>query len=240
VGDMTEGGLTDDDYHSKSMGIVMKRRDNAPIVKYVYGGVISLIQQRNTGGGGGGDGGGGIQEAFHFARSAVKDLLAGKVPLRRLTITKSLKAEYKQVPAHKVLADRIGTRDPGNKPASNDRIPFAYVMKPNGKPWPPKTSQGDRIETPAYILEKGLKPDYVFYVTNQIATPVSQVFGIVVDKLPGVKRHQLTAAKTVKDKEELAAELLFGDLIRDANRESNGQKDLRSFFGPTKTKSTLE
>ena len=38
--------------------------------------------------------------------------------------------------AHKVLADRIGERDPGNKPKSNDRIPFMYRVidefEPNG------------------------------------------------------------------------------------------------------------
>ena len=27
----------------KPMGIVLKRRDNAPLVKYVYGGVINII-----------------------------------------------------------------------------------------------------------------------------------------------------------------------------------------------------
>ena len=31
--------------------------------------------------------------------------------------------------AHKVLADRMAERDPGNKPKSNDRIPYAYIDK---------------------------------------------------------------------------------------------------------------
>jgi len=214
-GDMTEGGLEDDDYHRKSMGIVMKRRDNAPIVKYVYGGVIErILNQRN------------IVAAFEFVRQAIRDLLAGKFPMKRLTITKSLRAEYKLVPAHKVLADRIGKRDPGNKPASNDRIPFVYVMQPSGKPWSKTTKQGDRIEMPSYIKEKGLKPDYTFYITNQIAKPVAQVFGLVVERLPGVKSHLVAAAKTSDAREKLAEELLFGDLLRSAS----GQKDIRSWF----------
>ena len=214
-GDMTEGGLEDDDYHRKSMGIVMKRRDNAPIVKYVYGGVIErILNQRN------------IVAAFEFVRQAVRDLLAGKFPLKRLTITKSLRAEYKLVPAHKILADRIGKRDPGNKPSSNDRIPFVYTLQPSGKTWPKDTKQGDRIETPTYLREKALKPDYTFYITNQIAKPVAQVFGLVVDRLPGVKSHLVKAAKTAEAREKLAEELLFGDLIRGAS----GQKDIRSWF----------
>ena len=219
VGDMTEGGLEDSDYHRKSMGIVMKRRDNAPIVKTVYGGVIERILVERD-----------VVSAFTFARQTARDLMAGKFPMKRLTITKSLKAEYKLVPAHKILADRIGERDPGNKPASNDRIPYVYVKNPTGRPYPKDTSQGDRIEIPSYIVEQGLTPDYAFYITNQIAKPVAQVFGLVLEKLPGIKTHQIEAAKKAKDptaaREALAETLLFGDILVAAS----GQKDIRSWF----------
>jgi len=220
VGDMTEGGLEDDDYHRKSMGIVMKRRDNAPIVKYVYGGAIENILARRD-----------IQAAFQFVRQAARDLLAGKFPMKRLTITKSLRAEYKAVPAHKVLADRIGKRDPGNKPSSNDRIPFVYIAPPKGQKAP--ESQGERIETPSFIKEHGLQPDYVFYITNQIAKPVAQVFGLVVEQLPGFRPHMLTNSKKrdpAEAREAVAEELLFGDLLRDARRDAAGQMDLRKWF----------
>ncbi len=223
VGDMTEGGLEDDDYHRKSMGIVMKRRDNAPIVKYVYGGVIENILVKRD-----------IRGAFDFARRAAKELIAGKFSLKRLTITKSLRAEYKcSPPAHKVLADRIGKRDPGNKPSSNDRVPYVFVAPPKGQK--PPENQGDRVETPSYIREHSLKPDYVYYITNQIAKPVSQVFGLVVESLPGYKAHMLSDKRfkkkdPVETRELIAEELLFGDMIRDAQREAAGMKDLRTFF----------
>jgi DNA polymerase elongation subunit (family B) len=227
VGDMTEGGLDDADYHRKSMGIVMKRRDNAPIVKTVYGGVIERILVERD-----------VVSAFTFARQTARDLMAGKFPMKRLTITKSLKAEYKLVPAHKILADRIGERDPGNKPASNDRIPYVYVKSPTGRPYPKDTSQGDRIEIPSYIVEQGLTPDYAFYITNQIAKPVAQVFGLVLEKLPGIKPHQIQAAKKAKDptaaREALAESLLFGDILVAAS----GQKDIRSWF--TKAVTTVD
>jgi DNA polymerase delta subunit 1 len=222
VGDMTEGGLEDRDYHRKSMGIVMKRRDNAPIVKTIYGGAIErILAQRD------------IVAAFDFVRESVRELMAGKVPLKRLTISKSLRAEYKLVPAHKILADRIGQRDPGNKPSSNDRIPFVYIKNPTGNKYAKDVCQGDRIETPTYILDQGLKPDYAFYVTNQIAKPVAQVFGLIVEKLPGVKIHQIETASRAKDpveaREALAESLLFNDLLVAAS----GQKDLRSWFSKT-------
>jgi DNA polymerase elongation subunit (family B) len=203
VGDMSEGDL--DDFHRKAMGIVMKRRDNAQIVKLVYGGVIEKILTDQD-----------IKGAFAFAQKACRDLVAGKYPISKLTITKSLSAEYKtpNPPAHKILAERIGQRDPGNKPSTSERIPYVYIPAPEGS-----TLQGDRIETPTYIKDHGLKPDYAFYITNQIAKPVAQVFGLVVEQLPGVKREDLERIKLSKKpteaRESLAQELLFGALLNE-------------------------
>ena len=49
----------------------------------------------------------------------------GGFPMNDFIITKSLRGYYKnpQGIAHKVLADRMGERDPGNKPKAGDRIP---------------------------------------------------------------------------------------------------------------------
>ena len=146
------------------MGIVLKRRDNAEIVKDVYGGVIDiLINQKN------------IEQSIKYLQKELKKLLDGKFPLEMLVITKSLRGFYKNPDqiAHKVLADRIGVRDPGNKPKSNDRIPYVYI-ETKGE----VKLQGDGIETPEYIQEQKLKPDYMFYITNQIMKPVA---GIMAD-----------------------------------------------------------
>jgi DNA polymerase elongation subunit (family B) len=221
VGDMTEGGLENSDYYRKSMGIVMKRRDNAPIVKYIYGGMLEHILVRQD-----------IPGAFSFVQSAAHDLLQGKFSLKHLTITKSLRAEYKLVPAHKILADRIAARDPGNKPCSNDRIPYIYVAPPKGKKAP--SLQGDRIESPSYIREKKLTPDYAFYITNQIAKPISQVFGLIAENLPGVGIRDIEILKRAKDpvtaREALAYKLLFDELLQEAEKKTSGQTDMRSFF----------
>jgi DNA polymerase elongation subunit (family B) len=207
VGDMSEGDL--DHFHRKAMGIVMKRRDNAPIVKYVYGGVIENILTKQD-----------IHAAFHFAQAACKSLVEGKFPISKLTITKSLRAEYAtpNPPAHKILAERIGVRDPGNKPSTSERIPFVYIPAPPGS-----TLQGDRIETPTFIKEHNIIPDYVFYITNQISKPVAQVFGLVVEKLPGVTKDDMAlivvSKKPVEAREKLAERLLFGKIIDDVMKK---------------------
>ena len=37
---------------------------------------------------------------------------------------------------------------------------------------------GERIESPDYVLEKGLKIDYKYYISNQIMNPVIQVLDL--------------------------------------------------------------
>ena len=79
--------------------------------------------------------------------------------------------------AHVVLADRISIREPGNCPQSGDRIAFAAVKIPN---LTKDTLQGERIETPEYIMKNNLKLDYEFYMTNQIMKPSLQFLDLVL------------------------------------------------------------
>ena len=111
-------------YKPTSMGIVMKRRDNAPIVKDIYGGIVDYLMNKRD-----------VKGSYEFFRQKVRDLLNGKVDISRLIISKSLKADYANpttIP-HKMLADRMGERDPGNKPQSNDRLPYCYIDVSNLK-----------------------------------------------------------------------------------------------------------
>ena len=233
VGDMSEDGLEPDDFHRKSMGIVMKRRDNAPIVKYIYGGVIDrILDPTQT------TKAAGVNSAAQFVWATCRDLLAGKFPLSKLTITKSLRSEYADPTriAHKVLAERIAERDPGNKPSTSDRIPFVYIQSTDGSK--PKL-QGDRIELPSYIREHNLKPDYEFYITNQIAKPVAQVFGLEVGSIPGVKVADVAATVRAKDpvaeREKLAESHLFLNVLKTVARtpeamEARGQQSIAKMF----------
>ena len=101
-----------------------------------------------------------------------------------MIITKTLRAEYKDPTkiAHKVLADRMAARDPGNKPMANDRIPFVYIRPP---PHVEIKLQGDRIEHPDFIKETNLQPDYRFYIKNQLVNPICQLYALCIEQLPG-------------------------------------------------------
>ena len=220
--------------YRKSMGIVLKRRDNAPIVKDVYGGIIDILMKEQN-----------IQSAIEFTRKCLQDIVNEKYPLEKLVITKSLRGFYKnplQI-AHKVLADRMGKRDPGNKAAPGDRIPFVYIQT--------KTKmklQGDRIEHPSYIRKHGLKPDYSHYITNQIMKPVLQVFALVMEELPGYTKRirmkyeneiqtieqSMDAEKFEKKKQDMreaiVKQLVFDDALRISENAKKGNRAITSFF----------
>lgn len=192
------------------MGVALKRRDYAAIVKRVYSGALNILLHERD-----------VPKAAAFVQKMATELVEGKYGLQPLIISKSLRAEYKQVPAHKILADRIKVRDPGNAPASGDRIPFIYVQPPIGQAAP--DLQGDRIETPTYIKEKGLKPDYMFYIDHQISNPVCQLFGVVVDQIPGFAEYKPRGGWSenpdtrIAQRETAAYHLLFDEAIQRNN-----------------------
>ena len=224
----------EDDQHFKqtSMGIVLKRRDNANIVKRVYGGVIDIILNKQD-----------IRGSVTFLKKALEELVNGNCPMDDLIITKSLRSEYKDPTriAHKVLAERMGERDPGNKPQVNDRIPFAYVQPPTDALGRKKKGvlQGERIEHPDYIKAHNLKLDYTHYITNQIMKPVLQVYGIVVEQLPGYKKQAdyweekkktLSMDKWLSEREGVAEELLFAPVLRKLENTRNKQPEITKWF----------
>ena len=172
VGNMYEENSTD--FVQKSMGIAMKRRDYAPILKTVYGGAVKhLLMDRD------------VAAAAAFVKRYANDLMDNKVSLSQLLLTRSLRSEYKSAtpPAHKILADRIKERDPGNAPASGDRLSFIYFKPPAGF----SGNQGERVETLSFMKANGLKPDPLYYLEHQLESPIGQLFSILVDQLPGAR-----------------------------------------------------
>jgi DNA polymerase elongation subunit (family B) len=169
VGDLYE--FDPDKFSRKSMGIVLKRRDNAPIVKIIYGGIIDIIMKEQN-----------IPDAVLSFERNMQKLLRGDYPIDTLIISKTLSSYYKDPDriAHRVLSDRMAERDPGNKPMIGDRIPFVYIKTDKNV-----KLQGDRIEHPDYVRENSLELDYEFYIMKQITKPVTQIFALCLDKLPG-------------------------------------------------------
>jgi DNA polymerase elongation subunit (family B) len=226
----------------KDMGNASKRRDCAPIVKDVFGGAVeAILYQRN------------LANALEYLENCLKKVIKAELPIDKFIISKALRSGYKRPQSipHKVLADRIGARDPGNKPATGDRISYVYIVtnNPSGKPM----LQGEKIETPAYIQEQNLKIDYSFYITNQIMKPLLQLFALVLEDIWVIKEkthvklkrylqevETLRAkyshdAKKLEDKIEALRQkevkaILFDAHLRVSNHKKDRQKSISSFW----------
>jgi hypothetical protein len=151
------------------MGLSLKRRDSCDYLKDVYGGILNILMKEND-----------IQKAIEFLQYSLDELIKGNVSMDKLAITKALRGYYKnpQQIGHRVLADRIGQRDPGNKPKPGDRMKFVFIV--NDKP---KALMGDKIETFDYITANNLQIDYTHYITNQLMKPLQQLFGLALEQI---------------------------------------------------------
>jgi len=166
----------EDDVHKckrMTMGVALKRRDNAPIVKDVFGGALDILMEHRD-----------IKKAQEFVKNILVNILQNKIPLEKYVITKQLRDDYKnpgQI-AHRVLADRMEERDAGNKPQVGDRLAYVYIKEKRDA-----KKQGERIEQIDYVREKKLTPDTEFYITNQVQNPVAQLFALAIEQLDGYK-----------------------------------------------------
>jgi DNA polymerase elongation subunit (family B) len=167
-----------------TMGVALKRRDNAPIVKDIFGGALDILMEKRD-----------IKAAQKFVQDMLVQVMQNKIPLDKFVITKQLRDDYAAmkkdydgpatIPAHRVLADRMEARDKGTAPQVGDRIPYIYISTRKDE-----KKQGDRIEHYDYVKEKNLKPDVEFYITNQLQTPLSQLFVLRIDDVEGYDKSR--------------------------------------------------
>ena len=225
----------------KYMGLSLKRRDSCDYLKDTYGQIINIIMSGQS-----------VNSAIQYLDNSLTELIKGNVSTDKLAITKSLRSYYKnpQQIAHRVLADRIGQRDPGNMPKPGDRIKFLHVVNQNKK-----ALQGEKIETPEFILENRLKLDFGFYVSNQLMKPLCQFLGLALEemwkhqnKMSAIKKYKsdlLDLQKEfpdfetfIKKKEKYCSDkvktMLFDKHLMQINNDKNGLRPITSFFGKNK------
>lgn len=236
VGNLYEKNIHD--FKQKSMGIELKRRDNAPIVKTCCSGIIDQILNYQS-----------SEGACDFIRKTLHKIITGKYKMDKFIITKTLKGnaltsiipidekgkkgkserqlEDEKDPeersyknrnnlVHVVLADRMADRDPGNKPMSNDRIPYMYI-EVEGDP----ELQGERVEAPEYIIEHKLKVDYLFYITNQIMKPCLKFLDLIAHNPEDIFQEFI-----VKEQNRKAQTMPIGYYIKPVERDKTIDPDI--------------
>lgn len=220
-----------------SMGLVLKRRDNAPILKHCYLGVIdNIVKNKN------------VPNAIKFVQDEIKKMIDEKFDMNMFVISKTLSSFYKdeEAIAHKVLATRMVDRG-DNAPSSNERIPYIFI-KIKEEPGI-NYLQGDRIEHVDYVRKHNLQIDYEKYIESQLVKPISQIFELIVEKLPmfphkigyyeemfniWYNKYDGDIEKTEKKIKQLKGimvkKLIFQPLIDYANSKVNKVKTIDNWF----------
>ena len=176
-------------YSMNYMGIVLKRRDNAKIVKKTCGGILNIMLTSSD-----------TKAVIDYTNNILKDIVKEKFDINYFVTTKTLKGEYKGKKksnskqgkkgesgswkwddvetsvSHVKLCQKLKERDPGSAPQTNDRISYVQVYNPKKD-----LLQGDRIEEVSYVNKFGLEIDYLYYITNQLQTPVCQFLELIIE-----------------------------------------------------------
>ena len=164
-------------------GVVLKRRDNPEIVKKLYTGVVNPLLEHGERG---------INISVEFLKTELNKLMNSDVDLDDLVVTKSLAKGYGKIGKdgdlvfgtgdytstnlpHVALAVKMRNRDPGSAPNIGDRMNYIFVETEN-----PKAKLFEKAEDPKVAKEKGMKIDYLYYITNQIHNPVIEILKLLV------------------------------------------------------------
>jgi DNA polymerase elongation subunit (family B) len=174
------------------MGIVLKRRDNAKIVKKVCGGILNILFKERD-----------YQKVEEYVKEMLLDIIQNKFDITYFVTTKKLGGTYKGLKlttdrkgvigengswdwydvkcgqAHVKLCQRMKERDPGSAPQVNDRISFVQVFDITDED-AKKKLQGEKIEEASYVLEHKLQIDYLYYIENQIENPACQFLELII------------------------------------------------------------
>jgi len=160
-------------------GLETVRRDNCALVRDLIQTSLNtiLIDQDVPG-------------AIKYVKSQISDLLQNKMDISQLVITKSLnkgaeyalglggkKEDYKVKQAHVELAARMRKRDAGSAPQMGDRVPYVIITGAKG------AANFEKAEDPIYVLENNLPIDCKWYLSNQLAKPLTRIFEPIIDNV---------------------------------------------------------
>ncbi len=144
----------------ETKGIETVRRDWCGLTSETIEKVLEIILKNND-----------IKLALKYFKGVVNDMVAGKIPIQKLVITKTMtkRAEgYAGIQPHAELVKKIRKRSPMEAPGVGDRI--GYVITKGLE------LLSKRAEDPIYVIEKGLEIDSKYYIENQLLPPLERIF----------------------------------------------------------------
>ncbi|AOM63508.1 B-family DNA polymerase [Heterosigma akashiwo virus 01] len=184
-------------------GIQVVRRDNCSYVRESLTTIYNcLLYERN------------VDKCLGITDKIIDDLLKGRVPIEKLTVSKSLKSNYKsKTMPHFLLAEKMKQRDPMNYPRPGERVPYVFIENTEAR------LQGEKAENPEYAKENGLIIDTLYYLDHQMKKPLAELFNIVLGEGKyNLYKNHMGFIKMKKNHQER-------ERLREINRKK-GQKEL--------------
>lgn len=162
-------------------GLESVRRDNCELVKEVLDKVMNMLLL---------DIEHGRDRSLEYCKGIISDLLANRIDLSKLIITKSISKKsdedgddkentnkgknYVAKQAHVELAEKMKKRDEGTAPTVGDRVQYIMISGAKG------SKNYNNSEDPRYVLEKDIPIDFRYYIDNQLKKPLLRLFEYVI------------------------------------------------------------
>jgi DNA polymerase delta subunit 1 len=147
-------------------GLQLVRRDNCPLVKDVSSAILDKIMYQRS-----------AALAIDEARKCVLRVLTNQEPLEKFIVSKSLRSDYKNTSQpHLNVAKKIMQRT-GTPVPSGVRVPYVFVEVPDKA----TCLLADKAEDPEYVKTHDLPLDVLYYINNQLHSPVCALLELLVD-----------------------------------------------------------
>lgn len=169
------------------------------------------------------------QRSFDLAKTFVQqeiiNMLDGKVPFEEFIMSKTLRSNYKnQNLPHLIVSNKRKNRG-GTPFHSGERVPFVYVLSETDM----DLGISQRAEDAEYAQDNDLKIDVLYYIQNQLLTPLVTLLQLHYKDAQGdILKHGDIASKMVT----LQAQTL--ELTKKSKRirinTVNKQREITSFF----------
>lgn len=200
-------------------GLQLVRRDNAPIVKTVSQAILhALMYDRSP------------DAAIRIAQDAILRVLRKQEPLDSFVVSKSLRGSYANPNAqpHVQVARKIRERT-GEVIGSGTRVPYVFVVDNHIDELISK-----RAEDPAYVAENDLDLDYLYYIDNQLMSPIQALLEILVDN-PAQRIMDLPDIKNLVESMRTRRTILVKDTKRIKMNTQNRQREITHFFSSNRS-----
>lgn len=196
-------------------GIQLVRRDSCAFVKDMCKAVLDVIMYQKD-----------VDGAVAVARRHIADLLEGRVPLEKLTLSKALSGNYKNPnQPHVLVANKM--RERGKTVPVGSRV--AYVITRTSDP---DCLQAEKAEDPEYAREHGSELDLLDYLEHQAMNPIEELLRVMVaDPRSAVLDHEDVRGtwEGLRRRQEAEAKL-----ARRVKRNAlAGQREITEFFKMT-------